>query len=173
TTLSAINQSTLLNVIPELAAKFINNERRKLANGELGPRDPETFSRKLLQLRVDLEAKLPRNITFVFDRGLPDSLGYYRLCGQSEADFEGLELRRRYRQVFFFEPTPWEYDGVRNEFDYVNREFIHNSLRATYESLDYDIIDVPVMPVEERVQFVLQNISCLMTSDERLQYRTL
>ena len=45
------------------------------------------------------------------------------------------------------------YDDVRTETEQEDRE-VHEELREVYERLGYEVIDVPLMPIDERADFI-------------------
>ena len=100
--------------------------------------------------------------TVFFDRGVPDVLGYLRLIGlpvpvymsKAAAEF-------RYNRTVFIAP-PWKEifhpdEERKQDFDEAVRTY--ESLASTYREYDYELVELPRVSLEERVQFVLQTIS--------------
>ena len=93
-----------------------------------------------------------------FDRGVPDVMGYLRVCGLDVPE----HIRRaaskfRYNTRVFLAP-PWREifhaDAERKQsWDEAVATF--ESMVSTYESLDYKIVLLPLASVEERRAFVL------------------
>ena len=119
--------------------------------------DEKVFQRKILEMKIDAEKKiLPGQITF-FDRGIPDSLAYYRFFGDDTDPVLKACTVRKYKGVFLLDPLPFEHDYARVE----NRETaitLHTLLDEAYTSLGYEVIRVPVMPISERAELILSKI---------------
>lgn len=97
-----------------------------------------------------------------FDRGVPDVLGYLRLLGVPIPD----HMRRaattfRYNRTVFVAP-PWReifcQDRERKQdFDEAIRTY--ESMVAIYTELDYELVEIPRSPIDERLAFILRSIS--------------
>ncbi|MER8948014.1 AAA family ATPase [Mesorhizobium sp. M0185] len=93
-----------------------------------------------------------------FDRGVPDTLGYLRLTGVPVPDHATNAARRfRYaRRVFVAPPWPeiFRQDNERKQtMDEAERTF--HALVAVYTELGYELVPLPLAPVETRLRFVL------------------
>jgi len=94
-----------------------------------------------------------------FDRGVPDVVGYLRLSNLSvPAYFETAAKTFRYNRSVFIAPA-WreifQQDRERKQdFDEAVRTC--EVLAETYKGLGYELIELPRVPVAERVRFVLQ-----------------
>ncbi|WP_062115200.1 AAA family ATPase [Aureimonas sp. AU40] len=99
--------------------------------------------------------------TVIFDRALPDTLGYLRLCGLPEPKALLRAVARcRYRSPVFlapFWPAIFSGDAERRQDAAEAAETAH-VMRRTYEGLGYEVIDLPLAPVAERVRFLRQRI---------------
>jgi len=62
-----------------------------------------------------------------------------------------------YKKVFILDPLPLIQDYARTE-DEAAQKNIHRLLSQVYESLPFPVIHVPVMPPQERVDFILKNL---------------
>lgn len=94
----------------------------------------------------------------VFDRGVPDVLGYLRLCGLSVPPHmaRAAHIFRYHRRVFVAPPWPeiFSQDSERKQsFD--EARSTHAAMIETYSALGYELISLPLDSVEKRVQFVL------------------
>lgn len=108
----------------------------------------------ILDLKTQREAALaPTELVFL-DRGLPDSLAYFRLAGLDVAAAMQASRRNRYDAVFLFDRLPIVQDGVRVEGEAMAAR-IDEMLMQDYKALGYDPVRVPVMPVEKRADFIL------------------
>ncbi len=102
-----------------------------------------------------------RNGPVFFDRGIPDVLGYLRLIGQPIPHHlhKAAEIFRYDARAFV--APPWReifhQDRERKQdFDEAIRTY--DAMCATYPEYGYKLIELPRLPVDERVAFVLQNI---------------
>jgi predicted ATPase len=96
-----------------------------------------------------------------FDRGAPDTIGYLRLCGRPVPDHitSAAEKFRYARQVFVAPPWPeiFTQDEERKQtLDEAERTF--RSVTGVYAELDYELVPLPLAPVEERLRFVLDQV---------------
>jgi predicted ATPase len=102
-----------------------------------------------------------------FDRGVPDVLGYLRLLSLPVPDYmQNAAYTFRYNRRAFITP-PWreifrQDHERRQDFDEAVRT--HDALAATYSALDYDLVEIPRVPVEQRIRFVLDNVGAISTS---------
>lgn len=104
-----------------------------------------------------------RNLTgsVIFDRGVPDVIGYLRLCGLpvSAHVARAADLFRYQRRVFI--APPWREifvtDAERKQ-DFAEAEATHQAMIAVYAGLGYELVTLPLAPVGERVRFVRANI---------------
>jgi predicted ATPase len=109
-------------------------------------------------MQIAQENELSPDETVFLDRAIPDALAYYHFLGLPE-DQKLLEAIRKasYKKVFILDTLPLVRDSVRTE-DEIAQKKIHGLLIETYESLSLPIVQVPVLPPEERVDFILQNL---------------
>jgi predicted ATPase len=97
----------------------------------------------------------------LFDRGLPDLVGYLRLEGlplPAAVHTAARELRYHHR-VFIAPPWPAIYarDAERRQsFELAVRTY--EAMAEVYPEYGYELVPLPLVPVEERVVFVR---SCL------------
>lgn len=96
-----------------------------------------------------------------FDRGVPDVLGYLRLLKlPAPAHMQKAADTFRYNRRVFIAP-PWreifQQDRERKQ-DFNEAIRTYDALAATYTELGYTLLDLPCLPVEERVRFLLCNI---------------
>ena len=97
----------------------------------------------------------------VFDRGVPDVLGYLRLCGLAvPAHIERAAQVFRYHRRVFIAP-PWAEifgkDAERKQ-SFEEAQATYAALADTYMRLKYELIALPLASVEERADFVLGEI---------------
>jgi predicted ATPase len=119
----------------------------------------DVLEKNILRKHVELEAANRNDGIVFFDRGIPDCLAYYRIYDVPEDD----ELRSAianasYKRIFLLDMMEnFSNDAVRFETPEQARR-IHETIREAYRELGHEIVEVPVMPVGERADFVLANI---------------
>jgi predicted ATPase len=102
-----------------------------------------------------------------FDRGVPDVVGYLRLSKLPvPAYFKKAAETFRYNGRVFIAP-PWQeifqQDRERKQdFDEAVRTY--EVLAETYRAFGYELIELPRVPVAERVRFVLQRSDLALPS---------
>lgn len=116
------------------------------------------FQLAVLRLQIELEQKLlPEDVVFL-DRAIPDAHAYYHFLNIPEHPELTKALRNvSYRKVFIMDCLPLvrDYARVESEEDQLK---IHQELIAVYEALPFPVVRVPVLSVEERVAFILNNL---------------
>ncbi|MFC3999863.1 AAA family ATPase [Nocardiopsis sediminis] len=124
--------------------------------------DPGLFAEAMLcwELRSH-EAAGTSHGPVIFDRGLPDIVGYLRLEGREvPAHVDAAARAFRYRaQVFIAPPWPAIYraDTERRQTPEIARR-TYEAMAAAYTDHGYELIELPRAPVAERVRFVVDHI---------------
>ncbi len=144
-------------VLPEPARLEIEE---KLASGmtiEQIVTDPDWLP-SVVRRSTAQERALPSNTTYILDRATPDSVAYYRL-GNTPLDENILASLKeiRYRKVFLLDLVDYTTDYARTETPEQARA-LHQAIREAYAEQGYEIVSVPVMPVSERVQFIIARL---------------
>lgn len=94
----------------------------------------------------------------IFDRGVPDVLGYLRLSGlpvPAHMD-RAAQIFRYHHRVFIAPPLPeiFALDAERKQ-SFAEACATYEVMVETYSDLGYDLVPLPLDSVQERVQFVL------------------
>jgi predicted ATPase len=94
----------------------------------------------------------------IFDRGVPDVLGYLRLSGLSiPAHVQRAAQMFRYNRRVFIAP-PWreifQIDAERRQ-SFEEARATYEAMIESYSDLGYELIQLPLISVEERVNFLL------------------
>ena len=102
-----------------------------------------------------------KNVEVVFfDRGIPDINAYMNYMGiQYDDIFINPCQNNRYTKIFIM--PPWKEIYITDNERYESFEqalAIHNHLKNTYSSFEYELIDVPFNSVEKRVEFILNSL---------------
>lgn len=147
---------------PEIS-RNITLEAREQGIPQLFLSDPLLFSKRILEGRLDQFREAAKSdTTFVFlDRGLPDVTAYLDCFGQKyEAYFDAVCLANRYDMVFLL--PPWkeihQSDNERHE-NFGEALRIHDFLELTYQRYGYEVRDVPIGTVAERVDFIFAQLN--------------
>ena len=99
--------------------------------------------------------------TVLFDRGVPDVLGYLRLSGIAvPGHVERAAEQFRYNRTVCVLP-PWRQifrqdDERKQDFDEAERTF--EAVTQAYRDCDYQLIEVPRGPLDERRRFLLAHL---------------
>jgi predicted ATPase len=155
TTLIAALEAEGIAVAPEGARHII---REGVAATGVDPRiDPAAFSAAMLAHDLEVyAAALAMPGPVVFDRGLPDILGFDRAAGIAHApDLLAAVARCRYAQVFLapFWPDIYVQDAERIQ---TPAEALESEarLRADYAEAGYAVVELPLADLATRVAFV-------------------
>jgi predicted ATPase len=98
----------------------------------------------------------------VFDRGVPDVIGYRRLAGLPvPAALDRAARRLRYHHRVFLAP-PWpkifHADAERKQ-DFAEAVRTCEAMRTVYGEYGYEVVELPQLTVAERVAFVLAAVA--------------
>jgi len=147
---------------PEISRE-VTLEAKKQGIEQLFLEKPLLFSELLLEGRKkqhQLALKDESEIVFL-DRGIPDILAYMHYIGDSYPSFFDHACREYLYEKVFVLP-PWEDIYVSDEARYENFEqakLIYGHLKETYQNYGYNLIEVPRGTVEERIQYILNQLS--------------
>ncbi len=159
-------KSTVISELSKRGYKVVYETVREFVEGELEKgrtlddirSDGKTFQRSLIPRKKEIEENLDPDVVVFFDRAMPDSITYYRSVGLDPEEIMHLCTANKYAQIFLLDRLPTKKDEVRNEGDDEAAK-LEAQLEADYKLLGYDVIRVPLMPVKERVEFILRNVS--------------
>jgi len=145
-------------IITESARVLIDNELSKGKTIQEIRKDEKKFQIKIFDLKVQAEDRTPKNRLTFFERGIPDSLAYYRLHKQEEAPVIKASQSRKYKGIFLLEQLPFDKDYARTE-DGVIAKKLSQLIYEAYIEMGYKVIKVPVMPIDKRIKFILDRMS--------------
>ena len=150
-----------LTAMPE-AGRAIIQHQLSIGGTALPWADRALFAELMLgwDLRSYQEALLVQK-PVLFDRGIPDVMGYLRLCHLPvPPHIENAANTYRYNLRVFMAP-PWPeiftQDKERKQ-SFEEAVATYNSLATVYAELGYELLILPMGPVKDRVQFVLDNM---------------
>ncbi len=145
------------NVVQEMARDIVIEEQSK-KGGSLFPWIViHKFQLKILRRYLEAEDRIKEGVVFS-DRGIGDGLAYYyhEVIRPPEELVREVK-KKRYNKVFYLDALEYKTDRVRNEGKEVASR-VGRKILETYRKFGYKVVIVPVMPVEERVEFILKNI---------------
>lgn len=142
----------------ELARHYIDLQRMNGRSTEEIRANQRQFQHKVLNLQIDLERRLDPLEQIFFDRALPDEVAYYEYFNL-EPDEKLVEYLKTasYKKIFIMDLLPLDSDYARTE-DRGAQVNLHNRIVEVYKKRGEPIVFVPVLPVKERVQFVLDHL---------------
>ncbi|WP_248723249.1 AAA family ATPase [Seonamhaeicola sp. ML3] len=147
----------------EEISRQVTLEAQKEGIDQLFLTKPLLFSERLLKGREQqfIEAsKSSSNIVFL-DRGVHDVLAYMDYIGNTyPQDFRDVCRSSIYDHVFIFKPWDLIYESDNERYENFEQSLkIHEHLLETYQSYNYNLIDVPFGTVEERINFILEALN--------------
>lgn len=163
-------KTTLLNAaeahglrVGREAARAVIQVQTAIDGPALQWRDPARFAELMLDRDIQThEALLEREGPALCDRGIPDLIAYGRILGLAETDhFARAASLYRYNPIVFFAP-PWREiyaDDAERVEGWEHAQRICAPLRDAYEETGYRIVDLPKVPVAERLGFILETIA--------------
>lgn len=146
------------NTVKESARYYIKKQLAKGSTLEKIREDEKAFQEAIFKQKQIIHEALSTDVVTFFDRGYHDSLAYLKYHGHNIAEFiKDACSDEIYKKVFVLDMLPYAKDEVRTEDD-ETAQGLHDALTSAYKEAGHEIILVPVMPVEERAQFILNNI---------------
>jgi predicted ATPase len=147
--------------MPE-AGRAIIQDQVAIGGEALPWSDRRAFAELMLSWEIRLyRAALRFGGPVIFDRGVPDVVGYLRLSDlpiPSHVD-RAAQMFRYHRRVFVAPPWPeiFAQDAERKQ-SFEEAQATYEVMIETYSGLGYELIPLPLDSVEERVQFILAAI---------------
>jgi len=146
-------------IVDEPARRVLVQQRRIDGEG-VYDRNPFLFKELMLSRMLDDYERAPKYDLVFFDRGLPDLIAYSK-CFNLDI---GSELKAshiyRYNTTVFFVPA-WEQifiNDAERRLTFDAALVFENDLRQAYAELGYQLIDIPLLSVSERANFILSII---------------
>ncbi len=141
-------------------ARPILAEQRSIQGNGLPDRDPRLFVELMLSRTMNAYQQTDSTEMILFDRGIPDILGYARLFGLDLPHCENAAHLYRYNPQVFMAPA-WEQiycpDDERT-LPFSEARTFGDDLQAIYKRLGYILVDLPCVSVEERAEFILRHL---------------
>lgn len=145
--------------IPEAARIVIDDGLAKGMTLAQVRGDERAFQLDVFRMKIQIEAGLDQGKPTFFDRGMHDTVAYFKLHAFDITD----EIRRAvgtatYQTVFLLDPLPlYEQDYARTEPPELIQR-LHRLLLGAYADAGMQPIAVSAMPVPERAAFVLSHV---------------
>jgi predicted ATPase len=142
----------------EHARHYIDTMRVKGRTVEDIRRNQIEFQNGILDMQMEEErSHAPGDMVFL-DRALPDALAYYRFLNLPEdAKLKDALKDTGYKKIFILDPLPMVNDYARTETA-PDQKKIHDLITEVYGSSGFPVVHVPVLPPEERVDFILERL---------------
>jgi predicted ATPase len=145
-------------VVHESARKYIDQAMASGMTIEDIRANESLFQENILNMKLEIEESLDPSKTIFFDRGIPDSTAYFRFCGiEPNGEMKKKLSGGKYKKVFLLDQIPYQKDYARTETE-EEQNRLHELLEEAYVELGFEVIRVPVLLVEDRVNFILQNL---------------
>jgi predicted ATPase len=144
--------------VPEWAREYME---REIAGGRTIAEihaDGVALQRLFFDKQLEIEQELPATEVLFLDGAAPGSLAWFRVFGLNPNEILPGCFRHRYASVFILDRLPQQQDGLRFE-DEIMPDFLDQWLERDYRALGYDPVRIPVLPPEERLAFVLRELS--------------
>jgi predicted ATPase len=149
-----------LRGVAEPARPILAQQRSIQGNG-VPEKDPRLFVELMFSRMLDAYQQSDALTgPILFDRGIPDILGYAALLGFAFPPGENAARLCRYNPRVFIAPA---WDQIYCTDDERTVPFSHarefgTSVRAIYQRFGYTLIDLPCVAVEERGDFILNHL---------------
>ncbi len=144
-------------IIPEMARSVIERELRNGKNIKVINHEEKHVQKMIMTTQLNAEKRTPRDQIVFLDRGMPDSVAYYRLHHLDARHALKMSRNRPYAKVFLFDLLSYQYDGVRVENATIAKK-IDQLIEQAYRELGYELVRVPVLSINDRVKFVLKHL---------------
>ncbi len=159
-------KTTMVNLLKERGYKttieharhYLDTKMRDGKTVEEIRKNQSEFQLGVLEMQIEQEKEISPDDVVFLDRAIPDALAYYRFLNlpQHPKLTEALHTAS-YKKVFILDVLPLVNDYARRE-DEAAQKKIHSLLIEVYQSLGFPIVHVPVLPIEQRVDFILNNL---------------
>ena len=141
------------NVIGESARDVLEDRKDKTVDTY----EIKTRQRLIYELQLSNESRF--NGVLFLDRGLIDIVAFSKyLTGIVPLYVNHKDLRERYDVVCALDRLPFVSDGTRIEESQKEAETLHSAVIQEWSNYGYSPISIPVLPLKERVNFILSKI---------------
>jgi predicted ATPase/trans-aconitate methyltransferase len=159
-------KTTMINELSERGYKTVHEGARQYFESEMAKgrslediRNDAILQQEIFTLQLTLESQLSPDDNTFLDRGLLDSLTFHRVFGYDPNGILPECFHYRYASVFILDPLPNLRNIKLGPEDEKSAVFFDEWHMRDYKSVGYDVIRVPVLPIDDRVEFILENLS--------------
>jgi predicted ATPase len=143
-------------------ARVILKEQREINGKGVPEKNAELFNTLMLERMIsEYEINSEINEPVIFDRGIADIIAYSQLLNTNEdTSMEAAKEYRYNKHVFLF--NGWNEIYTTDEERIIGFDTANNfglTLKRIYESLDYEIIEVPFTTIDKRATFIINKIN--------------
>jgi len=145
--------------LPE-AARIVLDQRISEGADPENVRQEDDFHEKVERIDRKIERQIPDSEPVFLDRSLLDNVAYRRHFNNDNCNNYEMLLDKcedYYDNIFILERIDFQDNSVRSEDEQEAQE-IHLLIIDSYEMLGYSTIHIPVKPVDERVDMILENM---------------
>jgi predicted ATPase len=147
------------NTIKESARYHIENQLAEGRSLEKIRKEEKAFQEAVFRQKKIIHDSLATDAVTFFDRGYHDTVAYLKYYEFKIAKFISDVCKSNiYKKVFILDMLPYKKDNARIENAEV-ADGIHKALTKAYEESGHEIVQVPVMPVGDRADFILDRIA--------------
>ena len=144
--------------VPEAARIYIDGEISAGKTIEQIRENEKEFQEKIFDMKIIAEKKLPKNELLFLDRGMADTIAYLNLYSfPIKSSIIKMTKKNIYKKMFLFERLPYNKDYARTEDESMLQK-LEDLLEEAYIKYGTPVIRVPVLPMEERLEFILNNL---------------
>jgi predicted ATPase len=145
--------------VPETARLYIEKEMAKGRTAQEIHANGAALQRGMKDLQLEVERNIRISDVTFLDRGVPDFLAWYRVRGLNPNEILTDCFHHRYASVFMLDPLPFQPDDQRIAEIAAVAKYLDKWHTRDYQALGYNVVRVPVLPPEERLEFVLERLS--------------
>ncbi len=149
----------------EEPAREILKEQRKINGNGVPEKNAEEFNLLMLQRMIRrYDNNINKKEVIIFDRGIPDIIGYSQLLNtERETSSAASEEFRYNKHVFLFKGWEEIYtNDDERKMSYALADNFGENIMKIYQRLGYSTIDVPFIPAEERASFITDSIERIL-----------
>lgn len=126
---------------------------------ELTPKEFVKRQELIFQRQLRRESYEFGNQPVFQDRSLIDCLAYCKLyLPGTPKEIKDFNYQNRYSNIFILDPLPLKPNPIRIEKSQEDIDKVHEALIQTYSGEGYQLIPVPVVPLEQRVDYILERL---------------
>lgn len=144
-------------IAPEVARDYIESLLANNHTLEMIQQNNRQLQRGILAMALKRERHLQAQAQIFFDRGTADSLGYFDYYQLEAQHMRQACQHLRYKKIFYCHQLPLIQDEIRVE-DNATAKQIGELIYQAYAALGYELIDLPSVSVEERIQMILPHL---------------